>query len=76
MNLGTFRGEKGHWMRQGRAQLADNPESVLAAGPGGLSTNLKLTDVPFEYICQENNLVEETNDGADGSVRRTRLITP
>jgi len=30
----------------------------------------------FEYICQENNLVEETNDGADGSVRRTRLITP
>jgi hypothetical protein len=30
----------------------------------------------FEYICQENNLVEETNDGADGSVRRTRPITP
>ena len=48
VNLGTFRGEKGHWIRQGRAQLADNPESVLAAGPGGLSTNLKLTDVPFQ----------------------------
>jgi hypothetical protein len=48
VNLGTFPGEKGHWIRQGRAQLASNPESIIAAGPGGLSTNLKMTDVPFQ----------------------------
>src|SRR5215831_16184917 len=46
--LGTSPGEKGHWIRQGRAQLASNPGSVIAAGPGGLSTNLKLADVPFQ----------------------------
>jgi len=48
INIGTFPGEKGHWIRQGRAPLASNPESVIAAGPGGLSTNLKLADVPFQ----------------------------
>ena len=48
VNLGTTAGEKGHWIRQGRAQLASNPESIIAAGPGGLSTNLKMTDVPFQ----------------------------
>jgi hypothetical protein len=48
VNLGTLPGEKGHWIRQGRAQLANNPGSVIAAGPGGLSTNLTLTDVPFQ----------------------------
>jgi hypothetical protein len=48
VNLGTVPGEKGHWIRQGRAQLANNPGSVIAAGPGGLSTNLTLTDVPFQ----------------------------
>ena len=30
----------------------------------------------FEYVCQENNLVEETNNGADGAARRTSLIVP
>jgi hypothetical protein len=48
VNLGTSPGEKGHWIRQGRAQLANNAGSVIAAGPGGLSTNLTLTDVPFQ----------------------------
>jgi hypothetical protein len=49
VNLGTFPGgEKGHWIRQGRAQLASNPESIISAGPGGLSTNLKMADVPFQ----------------------------
>src|SRR5512138_915703 len=48
VNLGTFPGEKGHWIRQGRAQLASNPESIISAGPGGLSTNLKMTEVPFQ----------------------------
>src|SRR6516225_10844517 len=48
VNLGTFPGEKGHWIRQGRGQLATNTGSVIAAGPGGLSTNLKLADVPFQ----------------------------
>ncbi len=47
-NLGPAPGDKGHWIRQGRAQLATNSESVIAAGPGGLSTNLKLRDVPFQ----------------------------
>lgn len=47
-NLGTFPGEKGHWIRQGRGQLAGNPDSVIAAGPGGLPTNLLLRDVPFQ----------------------------
>jgi len=48
INLGTSPGEKGHWIRQGRAQLADNPQSVISAGPLALSTNLKLPDVPFQ----------------------------
>jgi hypothetical protein len=47
-NLGTSGSEKGHWIRQGRAQLASNPESVIAAGPGGLSANLTLDEVPFQ----------------------------
>jgi len=48
VNLGTLPGEKGHWIRQGRGQLASNPGSVIAAGPGGLSTNLTMDDVPFQ----------------------------
>src|SRR5437762_1179085 len=48
INLGTFPGEKGHWIRQGRGQLATNTDSVIAAGAGGLRTNLKLADVPFQ----------------------------
>jgi len=48
VNIGTSPGEKGHWIRQGRAQLASNPESIIAAGPGGLGTNLSLVDVPFQ----------------------------
>ena len=48
VSFGPTPGEKGHWIRQGRAQLASNPGSVIAAGPGGLSTNLKLADVPFQ----------------------------
>jgi hypothetical protein len=53
INIGTFPGEKGHWIRQGRAQLASNPESVIAAGPGGLSTNLTMDDVPFQPWARE-----------------------
>ena len=48
VNLGTSANENGHWIRQGRAQLAMNSESVIAAGPGGLSTNLPLAEVPFQ----------------------------
>jgi hypothetical protein len=48
VNLGPLPGEKGHWIRQGRGQLASNPNSIIAAGPGGLPTNLKLPDVPFQ----------------------------
>jgi len=48
INLGTFPGENGHWIRQGRAQLANNPSSVIAAGSGGLPTNLNIADVPFQ----------------------------
>jgi hypothetical protein len=48
VNIGTFPGEKGHWIRQGRAQLASNPESIIAAGPGGLGSNLSMNDVPFQ----------------------------
>src|SRR5437763_4470964 len=53
VNLGTFPGEKGHWIRQGRAQLATNSESVIAAGPGGFSTNLTMADVPFQPWARE-----------------------
>src|SRR5262245_27768873 len=35
VNLGPVSGEKGHWIRQGRGQLASNPNSIIAAGPGG-----------------------------------------
>lgn len=48
MNLGAPVGEIGHWIRQGRAQLAANSDSVIAAGPGGLSSNLQLENVPFQ----------------------------
>jgi hypothetical protein len=48
VNLGASDSEQGHWIRQGRAQLATNSESVIAAGPGGLSTNLQLAEVPFQ----------------------------
>src|SRR5712671_4720548 len=48
VNLGPLPGEKGHWIRQGRAQLANNAASVIAAGPGGLSTNMRLADIPFQ----------------------------
>jgi hypothetical protein len=48
VNLGTGNGEKGHWIRQGRSQLANNPDSALAAGPGALPGNLLLRDVPFQ----------------------------
>jgi hypothetical protein len=48
INLGTSPGEKGHWIRQGRAQLATNTDSVIVAGPGGLRSNLKLSDIPFQ----------------------------
>ena len=30
----------------------------------------------FEYVCQENHRVEETNSGADGATRRTSPIVP
>jgi hypothetical protein len=53
LNLGTVPGEKGHWIRQGRAQLASNPESVIAAGPGGLSTNMTMDNVPFQPWARE-----------------------
>jgi hypothetical protein len=53
VNLGTLPGEKGHWIRQGRAQLASNPESIIAAGPGGLSTNLTMDNVPFQPWARE-----------------------
>src|SRR5262245_21311410 len=48
VSFGPAPGEKGHWIRQGRAELASNTQSVIAAGPGGLSTNPKLADVPFQ----------------------------
>jgi len=48
VNLAAAANEHGHWIRQGRAQLATNSESVIAAGPGGLSTNLQLAEVPFQ----------------------------
>jgi len=53
INLGPLPGEKGHWIRQGRAQLASNPESIIAAGPGGLSGNLTMADVPFQPWARE-----------------------
>jgi len=53
VNFGPPPGEKGHWIRQGRAQLASNPDSVIGAGPGGLPTNLKLADVPFQLWARK-----------------------
>src|SRR5215813_13612660 len=65
VNLGTFPGEKGHWIRQGRAQLASNPESIIAAGPGGLSNNLKLMDVPFQLWARALYEYRQTNFECD-----------
>ena len=53
VSFGPPPGEKGHWIRQGRAQLAGNPASVIAAGPGGLSSNLSLADVPFQLWARK-----------------------
>src|SRR5215471_5128944 len=72
VNLGTFPGEKGHWIRQGRAQLASNPESIIAAGPGGLSDNLKLMDVPFQPWARALYEYRQTNFERDAPHSRCK----
>ncbi|HMF00052.1 MAG TPA: hypothetical protein VKK06_09225, partial [Terriglobia bacterium] len=72
VNLGTFPGEKGHWIRQGRAQLASNPESIIAAGPGGLSNNLKLMDVPFQPWARALYEYRQTNFERDAPHSRCK----
>jgi len=53
----------------------DDPEPIPNHGPAAsifVDSGAEL----FEYVCQENNRVEETNEGADGATRRTSLIVP
>jgi hypothetical protein len=54
----------------------DDPGAYTKPWTGGFFLRWNLGAELFEYVCQENNLVEETNDGADGSVRRTSPIVP
>jgi hypothetical protein len=54
----------------------DDPEAYTQSWTGGFNLRWNLGAELFEYVCQENNRVEETNDGGDGSVRRTSPIVP
>jgi hypothetical protein len=54
----------------------DDPGAYTKPWNGGFFLRWNLGAELFEYVCQENNRVEATNDGADGSVRRTSPITP
>jgi len=54
----------------------DDPGAYSKPWAGGFNLRWNSGAELFEYVCQENNRVEETNDGADGSVRRERSIVP
>jgi hypothetical protein len=54
----------------------DDPGAYSKPWIGGFNLRWNTGAELFEYVCQENNRVEETNDGADGSLRRERLIVP
>jgi hypothetical protein len=54
----------------------DDPGAYVKTWTGGFNLRWNLGAELFEYVCQENNHVEETNEGADGAVRRFSLIVP
>ncbi len=54
----------------------EDPGAYTKPWSGGFNLRWNSGAEVFEYVCQENNKVEETNDGADGSVRRTSSIVP
>jgi len=72
VNFGPPPGQKGHWIRQGRGQLASNPNSVIAAGPGGLPTNLTLTDVPFQPWARQLYLDRQADNERDAPHARCK----
>jgi hypothetical protein len=54
----------------------DDPGAYTKTWNGGFNLRWNVGAELFEYVCQENNRVEETNEGADGSTRRSSLIVP
>ena len=54
----------------------DDPGAYTKIWNGGFNLRWNGGAELFEYVCQENNLVEQVNDGADGALRRTSLIVP
>jgi hypothetical protein len=72
VNFGPPPGEKGHWIRMGRGQLASNPNSTIAAGPAGLPLNLKLADVPFQPWARALYEYRQANAEADAPHARCK----
>jgi len=54
----------------------DDPGAYTKVWNGGFNLRWNGGAELFEYVCQENNLVEQVNDGADGAARRTSVIVP
>jgi hypothetical protein len=54
----------------------DDPGAYTMVWTGGFNLRWNGGAELFEYVCQENNLVEQVNDGADGAARRTSEIVP
>ena len=54
----------------------DDPGAYTKTWTGGFLLRWNLGAELFEYVCQENNQVEDTTAGADGAARRTSLIVP
>lgn len=54
----------------------DDPGAYTKTWTGGFLLRWNLGAELFEYVCQENNRVEDTTAGADGAERRTSLIVP
>ena len=54
----------------------DDPGAYTQPWSGGFNLRWDFGAEMFEYVCQDNNKVEEINDGADGAVRRRSMIVP
>jgi hypothetical protein len=54
----------------------DDPGAYTRPWTGGFNLRWDAGAEMFEYVCQDNNRVEEMNDGADGALRRRSMIVP
>jgi len=54
----------------------EDPAAYTRPWSGGFNLRWNAGAETFEYVCQDNNRVEEMNDGADGAIRRRSMIVP